>query len=293
MSRVPHLYAVESVGMATTITPPAAWRDLLADFDAELRAAGRPRSTRDMRSYQLRRFAADHHTIPPNEITREHLVAWLGGRAWAPETRRAYRAALTTLFRWAHATGRHDNDPAATLPTITVPRALPRPAPDSALMDGLAGADTRQRLAIEVIASTGLRRAECATLHPSQLIRDSDGHALRIVGKGGHARIIPVPDHLAVTIRQAPDYVFPGQIDGHISPHYLGKLISQALPGKWTAHTLRHRYATRVYRATNDLRAVQELLGHASIQTTARYIGVTEDRLRDAARTAWDLPNAA
>ena len=293
MSRTPHLYAVASVGMATTITAPDAWQDILRDFDAELRAAGRPRSTRDRRPHHPRRSAADPHTIPPNAITREHLVTWLGGRAWAPETRRAYRAALTTLFRWAHATGRRDDDPAATLPTITVPRALPRPAPDSALMHGLAGADTRQRLAIEVIASTGLRRAECATIHTEHLIRDSDGWALRIVGKGGHARIIPVPDHLALAIRNAAGFVFPGQIQGHISPHYLGKLISQALPGKWTAHTLRHRYATRVYRATNDLRAVQELLGHASIQTTARYIGVTEDRLRDAARTAWDLPNAA
>lgn len=293
MSRAPHLYAVESVHMATTITAPDAWHATLRDFDAELRAAGRARSTREMRSYQLRRFAADHHTIPPTHITREHLVTWLGSRAWAPETRRAYRAALTTLFRWMHATGRRNDDPAATLPTVTVPRALPRPTPDDALMAGLTGADARQRLAIEIIASTGLRRAECAALHPDHLVRDSDGWALRIVGKGGHARIVPAPDHLASAIRRSPDFVFPGQINGHISPHYLGKLISRALPDRWTAHTLRHRYATRVYRATNDLRAVQELLGHASIQTTARYIGVTEDRLRDAARTAWDLPNVA
>ena len=293
MHRAPHLRAAHSVGMARTITVPDKWQHTLRDFDAELRAAGRPRSTRDMRSYQLRRFAADHSTLAPPEITREHLVIWLGSRAWAPETRRAYRAALTTLFRWMYATGRRSDNPAEDLPTVSVPRALPRPAPDDALMAGLAGADPRERLAIEIIAATGLRRAECAALHSDQLVQDSDGYALRIVGKGGHARIVPLPDHLATSVRRSEDYVFPGQINGHISPHYLGKLISQVLPGRWTAHTLRHRYATRVYRATNDLRALQELLGHASIQTTARYIGVTEDRLRDAARTAWELPTAA
>lgn len=293
MPRVPHLYAVESVGMATTITPPAAWRDLLADFDAELRAAGRPQSTRDMRSYQLRRFAADHPTTSPGEITREHLIVWIGSRTWAPETRRAYRAALTTFFRWLHATGQRDDNPAATLPTVTVPRALPRPAPDAALLAGLTGTDDRTRLAIEILDASGLRRAECAALHHSQLLTAVDGSALRIVGKGGHVRVVPVPDRVAYRIRAADGFVFPGQIAGHLSPHYLGKLVSAALPDHWTAHTLRHRYATRVYGATNDLRAVQELLGHANIQTTAKYVGVTGDRLRDAARTAWVLPNAA
>lgn len=293
MSRAPHLYPVESVVMSTTVRVPTTWRAPLDGFDAELRAAGRPRSTRDMRYYQLRRFAADHPATTPGEITREHLIAWLGSRTWAPETRRGYRAALTTLFRWMHATGQLQHDPAATLPTIAVPRALPRPAPDEALIAGLAGTDNRIRLAIETIDASGLRRAECATLHPSQLLTADDGSALRITGKGGHVRIVPVPDRVAYRIRAADGFVFPGQIEGHLSPHYLGKLISQALPGAWTAHTLRHRYATRVYAATNDLRAVQDLLGHANIQTTARYIGVTGDRLRDAARSAWDLPNAA
>ncbi|WP_158217841.1 tyrosine-type recombinase/integrase [Dietzia alimentaria] len=279
--------------MSTTVYVPPAWRDTLARFDAELRAAGRPRSTRDMRSYQLRRFAADHPTTPPPEITREHLISWLGSRDWAPETRRAYRAALTTLFRWLHATGQVDIDPASSLPTVTVPRALPRPAPDAALLAGLTEADDRTRLAIEAIDATGLRRAEAAALHSTQLMTAVDGSALRVVGKGGHVRVVPVPERVAFRIRKTDGFVFPGQIDGHLSPHYLGKLISHALPGRWTAHTLRHRYATRVYAATNDLRAVQELLGHANIQTTARYVGVTGDRLRDAARAAWDLPRAA
>lgn len=293
MSRAPHLYQVESVDMATTVRTPPSWRAALDGFDTELRAAGRPRSTRDMRYYQLRRFAADHPTTPPGEITREHLVVWLGSRTWAPETRRGYRAALSTLFRWLHATGQREDDPTATLPTVTVPRALPRPAPDTALIAGLKGASDRLRLSIEIIDASGLRRAECASLHSRQLLTAVDGSALRIVGKGGHVRVVPVPDRVAHRIRAADDFVFPGQIDGHLSPHYLGKLISQALPGDWTAHTLRHRYATRVYGATNDLRAVQELLGHANIQTTARYIGVTGDRLRDAASSAWELPRAA
>lgn len=279
--------------MSTTIRVPLTWTPTLDGFDAELRAAGRPRSTRDMRHYQLRRFAADHPHTPPGDVTREHLVAWLGSRDWAPETRRAYRAALTTLFRWMHATGQLDHDPAATLPTVTVPRALPRPTPDAALIAGLTGTDERTRLAIEVIDATGLRRAECAAMQPAHLLSTVDGSALRVVGKGGHVRVVPVPERVAHRVRAADQFVFPGLIEGHLSPHYLGKLISRALPDHWTAHTLRHRYATRVYAATNDLRAVQELLGHANVQTTARYVGVTGDRLRVAAQSAWALPNVA
>lgn len=293
MSRASHLYVVTSVDMATTLRTPAAWGRALDGFDAELRAAGRPRSTRNMRSYQLRRFAADHPDTAPHEISREDLINWLGSRDWAPETRRAYRSALVTFYRWMHATGQLLEDPAVKLPKVVLPRSLPRPAPDAALIEGLTTKDERARLAIEIIDASGLRRGEAAALHRRQLLETIDGPVLHITGKGGHERLVPVPNRVAYRIRETDGYVFPGQIDGHLSPHYLGKLISQALPDHWTAHTLRHRYATRVYRATSDLLTLQKLLGHASVRTTEIYVGLTDDRLRGAAETAWDLPRVA
>lgn len=293
MSRAPHLHAVTSVDMATTLRIPHEWKAPLAGFDAELRAAGRPHTTRAMRHYQLKRFAADHPDTAPSAIGREDLITWLGSRTWAPETRRAYRSALTTFYRWMHATGQVTEDPAAKLPKVVLPRSLPRPAPDTALLEGLTTKDERARLAIEIIDATGLRRGEAAALHSRQLIETIDGPVLHITGKGGHERLIPVPNRIAYRIRAVDGYVFPGQIDGHLSPHYLGKLISEGLPGKWTAHTLRHRYATRVYRATSDLLTLQKLLGHASVRTTEIYVGLTDDRLRGAAETAWGLPNVA
>lgn len=295
MPRAPKLHSVTSVAMSTTLRVPPVWKPLLDGFDVELRAADRRPGTRAMRHYQLTRFAADHRDLTPGDITREHLITWLGARDWSPETRRAYRAALTTFFRWMHEAGHLPTNPAAKLPKGTVPRALPRPAPDHVLLAGLRNTDERARLAVEIIDAAGLRRAECAALRSVDIIDTFDGAAIRVIGKGGHEREIPIPDRIAWRIRAADGYVFPsphGQAQ-HLTPHYLGKLISRALPGDWTAHTLRHRYATRVYRASRDIRVVQELLGHARIETTIRYVGISNDRLREAASTAWGLPSAA
>lgn len=295
MSRAPHLHAVTSVDMATTLRIPHAWQAPLAGFDTELRAADRRPGTRAMRHYQLSRFAADHRDLAPSEITREQLIAWLGARDWSPETRRGYRAALVTFFRWMHEAGHLPANPAAKLPKGTIPRALPRPAPDHVLLAGLRDTDERARLAVEIIDAAGLRRAECAALHSGHIVDTFEGAAIRVVGKGGHEREIPIPDRVAWRIRAADGYVFPspyGQAR-HLTPAYLGKLVSWALPDDWTAHTLRHRYATRVYRACRDIRVVQELLGHARIETTIRYVGISDDRLREAARSTWNLPNAA
>ena len=96
-------------------------------------------------------------------------------------------------------------------------------------------------------------------------------------------RVIPITNALAHEILAADGFLFPGQIDGHLSAAYVSKLISRALPEGWTAHTLRHRFASRAYvGAGKDIRAVQELLGHASVATTQIYTAVEDDVMRQA-----------
>lgn len=90
-----------------------------------------------------------------------------------------------------------------------------------------------------------------------------------------------MPDALARTLRaRDAGYVFPGQVDGHISPGYLSRLISRLLPPGVTMHGLRHRFATRAYAIDRDTFAVQQLLGHASPVTTQRYAQVPDSARR-------------
>lgn len=157
------------------------------------------------------------------------------------------------------------------------------------LRAAIAGAGDRERLILELIADTGIRRFECAKVHTDHVVPDiGGGWSLWVRGKGDRERLVPLPDVLAAQIRRRErGFLFAGQIDGHLSPARVGELVAEALPGKWTAHTLRHRYATLAYQRTGDLRAVQELLGHAKPETTARYTLVAPPTLRSVAEAVW------
>lgn len=283
MTAVRALPAVPWSGMQM-LTVSAPWGQAVSDWDADLRAAHRPVTTRGLRIYHLRRLGHDHPHRTPWDLGRADLVQWLGGRAWAAETRRSYRASIRLFYRWAHATGRTPVDPAHTLPAIRVPRGLPRPAPDDVVRAAVTIADERTGLMLQVLLQTGMRRGELARLHVDDVERDLLGWSLRVHGKGGHTRAVPITDTLATAIRTYPaGWVFPGQIDGHLSPRRVGELVSEVLGPGWTAHTLRHRFATMAYAVDRDLRATQELLGHARPETTAIYTKVPDEAKRRAA----------
>lgn len=132
-------------------------------------------------------------------------------------------------------------------------------------------------------AQCGLRRSEIARTRREDVEPDLVGYALRVAGKGGHVRLVPLPDDLAAAILdRGPGWLFPSSHGGHLTPHHLGKIVSRHLPPGFTTHTLRHRCGTVAYRETRDLRAVQELLGHAKPETTAIYTQVPDGALRAA-----------
>lgn len=138
---------------------------------------------------------------------------------------------------------------------------------------------------IELMAYGGLRRGEVCKVKATDL----HGDWLTVTGKGGHTRAVPLPGHLCHRIRKHTGYLFPGAIDGHLSARRVGELVGEALPDGITAHALRHRYATTVYNSSQDIRAVQGLLGHAKLDTTMVYVAVANDSQRTAAAGAWKL----
>lgn len=275
---------------------PPAWVEPMSGFLAWLRAKGQTDDTVDHRRSQVTRFAQMHGD--PWAVTLADLTRWLSRADWSPSYKRAVRAALRSFYRWAEVHERMPKNPSRDLDPIRRPRALPRPAPDDVVMAGLDRADERVRLALHVAIYAGLRRFEIANLH-SQDIGDTD---LRIAGKGGHERLIPIHPELAVIFRAEmrrrregvnlgtgwgrsvpPEngWLFPSDDPARpLTARHLGKLITQALPPGWTTHTLRHRFATQAYLADRDLRAVQELLGHSKPEVTAIYAAVPDGALQ-------------
>jgi integrase/recombinase XerC len=265
-----------------------AWEAAIRDWEQWMRAAHRPPTTVKLRTYQLRRLADDHPDREPWSLTLTDLAVWLGGHAWAAETMRSYRASLRTFYAWALLIGYIERSPAALLPAIRPPRRLPRPTPEEILRQALATASERERIMVMLAAYEGLRRGEIARVHSRDVESDPEGGwRLRVLGKGGHERRVPLSPAVFAALRtMAPGWAFPGQIDGHLSPEYVGKIVSRLLPPGWTTHTLRHRFATRLRAGGVQLDEIQDLLGHAKLETVRIYTEVPSGALRAAVMTA-------
>lgn len=273
--------------MSNEIATLPTWQLPLHDYIAWMRAAGRPDSTIYQRSYQLRRFAHETRS-DPFEVTLDMLVEYLGSHSWGKSTQHAVRTTLRGFYAWAHISGRIRSNPARRLPSVAPPAGKPRPASEDAIDEGLKNGDARVRLMLELAAGAGLRCCEIAQVSTDDLVDDLEGWSLRVTGKGSRLRVVPLSRRLALALRSLPSgYAFPGNKAGHLSAAYVSKLMSEALPDGVTAHMLRHRFASRAYVGSGrDIRAVQELLGHASVATTQVYTKVPDGALRAGVEAA-------
>lgn len=209
----------------------------------------------------------------------EHLEQLLADkRHLAADTRHSMLSSYRLFYRWAVTKRLVLEDPTATLDGIPVPVRMPKVAPDRAITAAMRGASSRDRALVLLGRYACLRLTEFTTLH----MRHRDGERLMIRGKGDKERIVYANDDLLDALRvlereQPYGYYFPGESAGHLHIQSAHKIVKRVTG--WNPHALRHAGATAAYRATGDLRGVQDMLGHASLATTQRYL-----HLDDAAR---------
>lgn len=280
-------------GESTTMLTPH-WQQSLTAWIGWLQMRALSPETVRVRREHMQYIANHSGADAPDTLTRAGMLALFAGKTWSPAYRKAVRESVRSFYGWASKHHIVADDISDCLPPVKPSTPAPRPATDAIWREILASARPRERLMIRLAGEAGLRRAEVAGLHSDDLTSDDQGYALIIHGKGNKQRVVPISDNLTAEIQAAGSgWVFPSdRHDGHIQARYVGMMVSKLMPEGWSIHKLRHRYATRGYNATGNLRAVQEALGHASVATTERYTAVASRDVRAVSEGAV-LPNDA
>lgn len=275
-----HLHLV-GLGEVERVDEP--WREAIASYTAWQRAAGRSPGTLHLRLRYLTRLG-DSATKPPFEMALDDLIGFLDRPHWSPETRKSATTSVRSFYKWAMKTERATTDPAYHLPAIHVPTGQPRPAPDGTYTAALEGADSRGRLMLMLAGLQGLRRAEIATLHSRNVV----GTSLRITGKGGRVRNVPMAPEVAAALAGQVGWIFPNGTGSHLTPDRVGRLLTKMLGtgSGWTGHTLRHAFASATYAQGGDIISVRDMLGHTNLSTTQRYTAVPEGAKERAVKGA-------
>lgn len=200
------------------------WVLAIASFVTYLQAANQSKSTIRLREYYLGRLSRDIGKDPFTEVGMDDLTGWLANDEWSSETKKSARASVVAFYGWAVRAKRvtRDDNPAAFLPAVNVDHALPRPAPDKVLQQGLWFATQRDEMMLMLAGYAGCRRAEVAKVHVNDFLWPErpcavcvveqavpDGQTwcdhspgdLLVHGKGRRERKVPLHPDLARAVR--------------------------------------------------------------------------------------------
>ncbi len=241
-----------------------------------------------------------------DQLLVRSFVASMNQRRLARRTQGRHLSAVRGLFRYACLAGRMQSNPADSVPTPKVEKTLPRhlrPAEIDALLEAPAGRagplGLRDRALLELLYASGLRVGELVALNWRDI--DLGARVLRVVGKGDRERMTPFGEPAEKALRQWLDAweevfrspragtdqdepVFLNQQGSRLSARSVRRVIDRYVAETAQAagahpHALRHSFATHLLESGADLRSIQELLGHASLATTQRYMHVDTGRL--------------
>ena len=265
---------------------------LLSAFERHL--ATRPRLTREAYLRDVRRLAASAADIRLTKLTRAQLartLASLHGQGLSGRSLARMLSAWRAFYEWAIEQDRSlGENPCAGLKAPKSTKRLPSAlTPDEAVrlvaIDSDERFSARDRALLELAYSSGLRLSELASLDIEGV--DLVQGEVRVMGKGSKERVVPVGsaarDSIATWLAQRASLadggeraMFIGATGKRLSPRTIQRrlaawAVKQGLDRHVHPHMLRHSFASHVLQSSGDLRAVQEMLGHASIASTQVY----------------------
>ncbi|MGI8715662.1 MAG: tyrosine recombinase XerC [Solirubrobacteraceae bacterium] len=289
-----------------------AWRAALDAFADDLRrraVAAKTETAYAIDNLQFARWATSHELAPSSVDIRalRRYVAGLSADGQAPSTVARKLASLRGLLDVQVTVGARCENPADLLGSPKRPQRLPRvlkATEVAALLDRIPATtplELRDRALFELAYASGLRAEELVSLDTDAI--DFDTETVRVEGKGDRTRMVPTGEHALRALERYLGRGRPALDTGQGRSLFLSKsgrrlstsdvrrrlrtwsrlaLRSAPALAETHPHALRHSFATHLLEGGADLRAIQELLGHASISTTQVYTRVDSARLRSA-----------
>ncbi len=235
--------------------------------------------------------------VAPVDVTTgalyDHLAAVSEEGHLSPRTLNWLVCSYSSFFRFLVVQGAVDINPADRVERPKVGRTGVRCLKHGQVTRLLRSIeDPRDRLIVRLIYATGVRVSELCAMHVEAV--DLDDGVIRVTGKGNKERMVFLDDATADAI----DEFLDGRTSGPLFIGYGGRPIStrtvqllfkRYAPEDVTPHTIRHSYASELYRRSRNLRVVQENLGHTSIKTTEIYLHTDLEERRDVYRRYFPL----